>query len=63
MFCDVESMVPVDWSSQSEKTLLMSTPKCLGDQIWQIYPGKSADVPPLETARVLSELYAFQCCQ
>ena len=34
------------WSSQSEKTLLMSTPKCLGDQIWQIYLGKTDDEPP-----------------
>ena len=48
-----------DWSSRSEKTLLMSTPKRPGDQIWQIYLGKSADVPPIKTARALSELYAL----
>ena len=31
------------WSLPSEKTLLMSTPKCLGDQICQIYLGKTDD--------------------
>ena len=38
----------------------MSTPKCLGDQICQIYPGKSDNRPPQEPARLESELFNFQ---
>ena len=40
--------------------ILLSTPKCLGDQICQIYPGKSDDKPPWESARMESELFNFQ---
>ena len=31
---------------QSKKTFLMSTPKCLGAQIWQIYPRSASTCTP-----------------
>ena len=30
---------------------------------FQIYPGKSDEPPPFETARALSKLYTFECSQ
>ena len=30
---------------------------------FQIYPGKTDDRPPFETARAQSDLFAVQCCQ
>ena len=49
------------WSSQSEKTLLMSTPKCPGDHICQIYLGKSDGRPPrnLPGQRVNFSIFRF----
>ena len=35
---------------QSEKTFLMSTPKCLGHQIWQIYPRSAGRCTPILTS-------------
>ena len=46
---------------KSEKTFLMSTPKHLGAQIWQM---KCSDCPPpIKTARGQSELFALQWCK
>ena len=52
------------WSSQSEKTLLVSTPKHLGAQIWQmnlVWPmsSPSPPLPPFETAWWKSDSYVF----
>ena len=44
---NIYHMLESYWSSRSEKTLLMTTPKRPGDQIWQIYPGKTDDGSPL----------------
>ena len=47
------------WSSWSKKTLLMHTPKCLGDQIWQMKcSGRPS--PLFKTARAESELFGVQ---
>ena len=53
-----------NWSSRSEKTFLVSTPKCPGAQIWQtnlLWP-MSFPLPPLlpfETAWWKSDSYVF----
>ena len=51
------------WSLCSEKTLLMSKPKCPGAQIFRFTWVKLTINPPFETARALSQLFAVQCHQ
>ena len=51
------------WSLWSKKTLLMSTPKCLGAQIFRFTQVKLMINPPFETVRALSQLFAVQCHQ
>ena len=48
----------IHWSSWSEKTFLMSTPKHPEGQIFQIYPGKSDDwSPPVSNSHNSFTLY------
>ena len=49
--------------TRSKKTFLMSTPKCLGAQIFRFTQVKLTIDPPFETARAQSELFALQCHQ
>ena len=53
------------WSSRSEKTLLMSTPKRPGDQIFRFTRVKLTinPLPPFETGTGLSQLFGVQCRQ
>ena len=51
------------WSLQSKKTFLMSTPKCLGVQIFRFTQVKLMIDPPFKTARAQSELFTVQCGQ
>ena len=62
LFAPVTFPQSVHWSLQSEKTFLMSTPKCLGVQIWQM-KCSGRPLPPLQTAREWSALFTGLCSQ